>query len=132
MTTKEELFEKFNGDVSAAIAFVKSQYGECPRKPNKPKLPAIQTSEALFKFADEVKVYEAELVEFNVHRNEWDVNFNHLNIALEDYIKDVAGLYSIVPEQYQQKIWSKAWEMGHSYGYSEVYYKLCDLIEIFE
>jgi len=37
-----------------------------------------------------------------------------------------------VPEQYVQKIISKAWQDGHAYGYTEIVIHLDSLIEIFQ
>jgi hypothetical protein len=36
-----------------------------------------------------------------------------------------------VPEQYASKVFSKAWQDGHAYGYSEIVIHLEGLIEIF-
>ena len=51
------------------------------------------------------------------------------NVAVE-FIKEMSGLNEI-PEQYRDKVYSKAYEYGHSSGLSEVYNTLVDLVEIF-
>jgi hypothetical protein len=42
------------------------------------------------------------------------------------------GIWIIFYGNKQSKVWWKAWEDGHSYGYYEVYQKLDDLVELFE
>lgn len=54
----------------------------------------------------------------------------HIDGLLEQFIKHEADLDS-VPEQYRAKLYSYAWERGHSSGYSEVYGCLEDLVAIF-
>jgi len=50
---------------------------------------------------------------------------------LVDFIKHESGLNDI-PEKYQEKVYRIAYDRGHSSGYSEVYYYLQELVEIFE
>ena len=54
-----------------------------------------------------------------------------VNVLIEGFIKKESGLFDI-PEQYQNKVYYRAYSDGHSAGYYEVYQKLCELVEIFE
>lgn len=49
---------------------------------------------------------------------------------LEGFIREKSGLNGI-PKQYRDKVYRFAWDKGHSSGYSEVYYYLQELVEIF-
>jgi hypothetical protein len=49
---------------------------------------------------------------------------------LEGFIKEKSGLNGI-PKQYRDGVYRFAWDKGHSSGYSEVYYYLQELVEIF-
>lgn len=55
-----------------------------------------------------------------------------MNDIIEQFIKDLSGLNSIVPEKYRDKVYQKAYDDGHSAGYYEVYLHLQDLVVIFE
>jgi hypothetical protein len=37
-----------------------------------------------------------------------------------------------LPDWQKKKIWEKAWEDGHSYGFDEVYSDLSELANLFE
>ena len=50
---------------------------------------------------------------------------------LEEYLKEKSE-FSVVPSIYRDKVWTMAWELGHSHGYGEVYGYLCDLVNIFK
>ena len=50
----------------------------------------------------------------------------------EEFIKIESGLKEKVPAKYQKKVYSFAWQQGHSNGYHEVYNYLLDLVNIFE
>ena len=49
-----------------------------------------------------------------------------------EFIKIESGLRDKVPAKYQDKVYSFAWDIGHSSGYSEVYNYLLDLVNIFD
>ena len=75
-------------------------------------------------WASEMQTYESEMATIRLHNMKVDA----LILA---FIKKESGLNDI-PEQYQNKVFSKAWSDGHSSGYYEVYQQLCELVEIFE
>jgi len=51
---------------------------------------------------------------------------------IEEFIKDVSGFNKTVPDDKKSKVYSKAWEDGHSSGYYEVYLCLLSLVELFD
>ncbi len=69
------------------------------------------------------KIYDQDLTaieEFNAEIEE----------AVVAFMKDESGLLTI-PKQYQDGVYSYAWNQGHSYGYAEVYGHLVELVKIF-
>lgn len=99
----------------------------------KPKKPTgkFNTPTEMREMAERFEAYEVELLEYNY----WAKTVNDYHAAIdqliEDYIKSEAG-FDRVPEKSRSKVWSKAWSDGHSSGYIEVYYHLCDLVELFD
>lgn len=88
------------------------------------------TSEQAFEYAEQVKIYENQKNDWKIYMQNHKILVNQMNSELELYIREVAGL-NLIPEQYRQNVWSRAWCDGHSSGYYEVYIKLCDLVNIF-
>lgn len=114
-----------------AIAHCKSLMKEYRGRPTKPSLPVKHTASDVVAYGGLLKTYEMLLAKYENEVNEVKLHNNNINRVLEEHLRDASGLNSI-PEQYRNKVWSKAWEIGHSSGYGEVYCSLCDLIEIFE
>jgi hypothetical protein len=102
-----------------------------PEKPKKPVLLTGATSDDIRRYADSFAVYEGEFAEFEAKRIDYYKRKGDIEHMVADLIKSESGLDSI-PEKYRDKIWSIAWEEGHSSGYHEVYQWLCKLVEIFE
>ena len=46
------------------------------------------------------------------------------------YIREKSGLNDI-PEDKRSKVYSLAWDRGHSSGYAEVYNELVSLVDLF-
>ncbi len=66
---------------------------------------------------------------YGIELERYKKNKSLIDSTIIEFIKEQAGI-SIVPEQYRENLWNKAWEDGHSGGFYEVY--LSSLIEIFE
>lgn len=100
-----------------------------PREPllvnNKP------TKEDIDIYTTLVEQYSLDLAEFKTKDELHKSESSRLWKLLEDLIKEDSGLNNI-PEQYRDKVYSYAWEQGHSSGYGEVYHYLCNLVNIFE
>ena len=106
--------------------------GPYPEKPRKPSLPSKHTAEMARAHAVNMEVFEAEFAEFETDREIYYQRKGEIEHMVGDLIKSESGLDSIVPVLYRDKIWSIAWDAGHSDGYYEVYQWLCKLVEIFE
>jgi len=129
---KINYINKFGNSVLEASEYAKSLHPEYPVKPVKPTIrnPKSPSPVDHRDYATVLEKYEQEMIEWRIKRDEYDKISNEINSELVGYIKEVAGLNSI-PEKFRDKIWNKAWDDGHAYGYSEVYYKLLDLVDIF-
>jgi len=118
---------------SGLLTYVEHSIGESPIKPNKPYLPQKHTANDAKCYAMELLEYESDLIpkyqkklkEFNEIR---DLN----NKLIEELIKDETAFYSVVPDYYREKLFSYAYQQGHSGGWSEICNVLNDLITIFE
>lgn len=119
----------YTSTVYDAIHWALNQELEFPKTPKKP-IANISNSSNAKQYAIELEEYEKKYAEYEVRYFEYKkVKFAIENVAVE-FIKEMSGLNEI-PEQYRDKVYSKAYEYGHSSGLSEVYNTLVDLVEIF-
>lgn len=130
--TKEYLSEKFGEKVYEAAEFARKSYPSYPEQPQKPFLSRTHTSRDAAIYGRGLMDYERKINEWKVRRDKYRDECNEIDVAVQDYIREVSGLNDIVPKQYQDKVYAIAYEDGHSAGYYEVYNKLSTLIEIFE
>jgi len=101
---------------------------EYPARPKKPYLPREHTSEDAELYAFELKNWEKDIEEY---RERIKV-FNAETRRLEDQFKhDALDDVGLLNHPKADKIYSKAWEDGHSSGLYSVYQELCDLAELF-
>lgn len=122
-----------NGDINDVIEHLKTFVPEYPKQPGRPKLNVqTPTSEQALQYINELKAYEAKTEEYTKSKELYEKGQLEFNNLMEEVVKRYTGFYSFVPEQYQSKVWYKAWQDGHSEGYSSVSYHLTELIEIFE
>jgi hypothetical protein len=99
--------------------------------PVKPHLSKNVTSEEAFKFANDLKEYEGKLVDYKKEKEEYKTQRNIITSIIVEFIKKESGLYDI-PKQYQDKVYYKAYQDGHSDGYYSVYQHLEELVDIFK
>jgi DNA-binding ferritin-like protein (Dps family) len=126
-----EAMKDFNS-VMEAIQWAESQYkNEYKSAPSKPILSNNATSEEARKYADLLEVYEKETIDHKETIRLYYEKMNKIQSVIVEYIKDYTGLNTI-PKQYRDKVYSKAYEDGHSGGFYEVYLKLESLLEIFD
>ena len=130
--TVQELIEysKING-VYRAIKYAEEQYVVCPPTPRKPKLTNYATSSEVFEYGKRLAEWEVETEAYKVAHNNWMENKRKIDSIIESFIMESASI-SVVPKQYREKLYSKAWSDGHSNGFYEVYMILKSLIEIFK
>lgn len=102
-----------------------------PKQPAKPFLKNGHTTQDVLDYATKLSEYEKVMEVYHKEKEQYKEACNVINNAIVEYIKQSSGLYNI-PEKYQSKVYSLAYENGHSDGYYSVYYKLCDLVDIFE
>lgn len=102
-----------------------------PNRPIRPRRPDSESPNEYRIYADLLEKYEAAMVEYNTNRDVISKHNREVDFLIEKYIRKASGLNTI-PEQYRNKVWQKAWQIGHSSGYYEVYQCLCDLVDIFE
>ena len=99
-----------------------------PEKPAKPILDRKGDSKYFNNYAKELERYEEEMIEFRKKDIEYRGETGRLmDLFRKDALEDV-GL-SDHPKA--EKIYNFAWDHGHSSGYSEIYYWLCDLSDLF-
>lgn len=101
---------------------------------NKPREPLLinnkPTKKDIDNYSKEVEQYTLDLAEYKTKKELYTTESNRLWNLLEDKIKEDSGLNEI-PEQYRVKVYSYAYQQGHSSGYGEVYGCLIELVEIF-
>ena len=102
-------------------------------KPSVPKLKSNSPSQEEMKIYSEALLsYEKDLEDYRYKNDFYREESSKLYALLIDKIKEDSGLNDIVPKQYRDKVYSYAYEQGHSSGYGEVYGYLVDLVNIFE
>ena len=136
--TKEELLKNFD------IDFVEDSMGEIfakfdnylgnmkyPKKPHEPRLLSFKPSvEDIENYQKQLDEYSSLLESYKEAKKIYDEVSNTIASIKEEMIRDDSGLNNI-PEQYREKVYSVAWNNGHSDGYISVYNHLCELVEIF-
>lgn len=129
MLTLEQLNE-FDS-VENAIEFAENEINHFYIKsPVKPFLAKIHTPDEVLQYAEKLKQYEVDLIEFNDKKIFSEIEKEKAIKILETYIKDEACLHTI-PYQYREKVFEIARKKCKSSGYFEVFNFLCELIEIF-
>lgn len=119
------------GNINTAIEYATMQYGAYPANNlRKPVLAVKHDSEVIAKYYAEYMEYEKAVVKANNKQKAYRYKVNEINEVIIDFIKEESGLNTI-PEQYRDKVYSKAYENGHGNGFYEIYLELCSLIDIF-
>jgi hypothetical protein len=130
--TLEYLIENFECDIAKGIQYCKDSMVDIPKKPIEPKLYNNKpTLEQIELYSKNSKEYPLLMEEYQIlNRKNQYYNFE-ITSLIEEFIKSESGLKKI-PKEYQDKVWSNAYNDGHSDGYYEVYLKLISLVEIFD
>lgn len=119
-----------SNSVLNTIEHALSKMPKMPVNSPHPKISRHADSDEVFEYAKELKIWEEKNEKYHKEKKLWKEQCRLQYEAIEKFIKYQAGLDS-VPEQYRDKLYSKAWSDGHSDGYSEVFVKLYDLVDIF-
>lgn len=118
---------------SSLLSYVDKSIGECPMRPNKPYLSQKHTANMATEYAKELVFYENELLpEYQIKLKEFNELRNSNAELIVELMKDESGFNDIIPSQYQDKVYSYAYQQSHSGGFSEVNNILLDLVAIFE
>jgi hypothetical protein len=104
-------------------------YPEMPKKPSLTKYNA--TPQDYREYASALETYANEKEEYDKLLKEYKEKRMNLETTVQKFIWYNTGLNDIVPEQYREKVWSYAYDLGHAYGYSEIQNYLLDLVDIF-
>lgn len=132
--TLKDLQEKYKEpeqSIYSVIEYAQSLYPTYPDHPKKPFLKrGDHTSEEASLYAKELKSYENQIAIYRKEKQAYDEKVREIDEVIIAFIKEEAS-FSMVPKESQDKVWNKAWEDGHSSGYSEVYHQLCQLVELF-
>ncbi len=100
--------------------------------PTKPMLKSLTPTDVdMLQYAQDLIQYDIDLpiaTQASRERNEFN---RDVQSEMKCIICDESGLNDI-PEQYRDKVYSKAWQDGHSGGYIEVYNELLDLVALFK
>ena len=132
MVTTQRLIELADKQsVSSAIEFAEKIYGKYPDRPSKPTLQKNANSAEAKNYAILLEQYESAMESYSQEMALYKKNSQEIQSVIVDFIKEYAGI-NIVPVQYRDKVYLKAYSDGHAYGFYEVFLKLNDLIEIFE
>jgi len=100
---------------------------EYPYRPHKPFLERGHTSNEARNYTSSLRVYESLMVRFREGRQKYHDEGNRLN---EQFKQDAFKELSIQNNEKKEKLWSKAWEEGHSGGLNEVWIYMQDLVEL--
>lgn len=100
------------------------------QRPSKPIQPKDTSSAGYREYADKLEQYEKELEEFEIQQKECGIHNTKVETLIKNYICEESGLNNI-PDQYRNKVFSKARSDGHGEGHYAVYNQLCELVEIF-
>lgn len=107
----------------------KALYVEYPKRPRlKDSTPSLEESK---EYSEKLAIFEEAEKQYKAIQEQNYKIINLLRDVLVDKIKDESGLNDI-PKEYQDKVWSHAYDKGHGYGYGEVYNYLLDLVDIFD
>jgi len=144
-TAKEliEISEANYMDVHEVLSRVRELEKEAREKVEVPEYKSKPTSSGFYKKSNsptpsELRAYADAVEEYEKYNRKREAASKKQRDAvpntgelLEGFIRHASGLNDI-PKQYQDKVYRIAWDRGHSSGYSEVYYYLVELVEIFQ
>lgn len=100
-----------------------------PKAPTKPSLPTKHTSSQVEQYAKEMKQYEELHEQWREERNTIDDFNKKIDDRVYVFMIEESGADKFTPKQ-QAILYTKAWQDGHSYGYSEVLLYLQELVDL--
>ena len=98
-----------------------------PKKPVKPRLNSNTPSvHEIKKYQDDRDAFDIQETDFKLARKKWEEEISHLHDLFKQDLFDELGLEN---HPLKDKIFSYAWEKGHSGGFNDVYCVAEDLVE---
>lgn len=98
-----------------------------PYKPAKPTSPKDPTPDNIRKWASDMENYEKEMVTLGKLMDEYQKESRRLE---DKFMNDALADVGLSNHPKKTLIYSKAYEKGHSGGFSEIYYELSDLADL--
>lgn len=98
-----------------------------PEVISKPRTSDIKYPEDARNYADQLEKFEAQKPKTKEYKMWQKEITNAPYVKVIENIKLLCGLNEI-PEEYQNGVWTLAWDEGHSYGLSEVICKLTNIL----
>jgi hypothetical protein len=130
MITSEEI--KHFSSVYEVETYARGKRMPYPNYVSKPsKLPRGHSAKEALEYAQKLAEYEELEKEHDIKVREASIYNSTIDAVIVEWMKENSGLNDI-PEQYRSKVYSLAYERGHSSGHSEVMSNLIDLVHIFE
>ena len=126
-----ETLKDWNLNVSETLEKLNGFEPPYPQRPSIPMLNSKHSTEEVLEYAKKLENYDKEFEQWKFNKSLYDTEISKINSLKEEFIKNYVGFYEYVPKDKQDKVWRKAWEDGHSYGYYEVYLHLDSLVELF-
>lgn len=98
-----------------------------PDTPTQPKIPRDPTPSELRAIADELEQYENRLVEYKRAKTAYNQEVSSLE---QEFRNDLEAYYDMTNHPKADRLYNKAWDMGHASGLLEVanYYE--NLVEL--
>ncbi len=98
-----------------------------PSKPNKPHLNISHTSQDVQQYAFALKQWESEM---EIYRKEVDAYHKTDADLYVKFMQDMFNELDIAKNPKRDRLFSIAWDLGHSAGYSEVYNYASELVDL--
>ncbi len=101
--------------------------GEYPKKPVKPQYPLKDTAYQMREYAAHLEGYEQEMEVYTELIKQYRERQENLN---EEFRVDVLEEYGLTEHPKADKVYTMAWDHGHSSGYYEVAQWVSELAEL--
>ena len=118
-------------DISGTIDWALDQNLPYPKPSKKPFLEKTHSVEQLEDYTKQFNLYTNQKSDCDEKLLIYKNKIIEIDSAIVEFIKKESDFYKHVPKNKQEKVWNKAWDVGHSYGFYSVYQELGDLVELF-
>ena len=124
-------------DPIAAINYALKLYGQSPTKPSKPYLSKEHSVKEVLDYAVELEAYLKDIDDYKTNGKNYLIWKQGVEKIIMNYIEEVTGVNTKVPEQYRENLRKKAQKLAYlsdsGYDISINYYNELDsMISVFE